>query len=146
MLVICVFHLQGLRFETCFCYKEYDLFGIKVRIKLTLVWKAVIWTEALVLTLHVIVCIDIWYTPVQGSLGLTVIVVLFINWTPLCVCVFVCALPNRFRVDVPELHTADIRSCCNTATGRRTIKCRRNFPLPQHDPSHRIRSQVVNTI
>jgi hypothetical protein len=40
-------------------------------------------------TLHVIVCIDIWYNPGQGSLGLTVIVVLFINCTPLCVCVCV---------------------------------------------------------
>ena len=97
------------------------------------------------LTLRVIVCIDIWYNSGEGSLGLTVIVVLFINCAPLCVCVFACALPNMFRDDVPELTTAVIGSCCNSATSRTTIKCRGDFPLPQQDQSHRIRSQVVNT-
>jgi len=100
------------------------------------------------LTLHVTVCIHIWYTPGEGSLGVTVIVVLFINCTPLvclCVCVFACALPNGFLDVVPELNTEVIGCCCNTGTGRKAIKCRRDSPLPQHDQSQRIRSQVVNT-
>jgi len=97
------------------------------------------------LTDPVIVCIDIWYNSGEGSLCLTVIVALFTNCALLCVCVFACALPNRFLDDVPELTTAVIGSCCNIATSRTNIKCRRYFPLPQQDQSHRIRSHVVNT-
>lgn len=73
------------------------------------------------------------------------IVVPFTNWTPLCVCLFVCVLPNRFLGDVPELNTAVIRDCCITATGRTTIKCQRDYNLPHRDQIHRIRPQVTNT-
>ena len=100
------------------------------------------------LTLHVIVCIDIWYTPGEGNLGLTVIVVLFINCIPLCVCVFVClcapSQPGSLMTFLNLIHQLSGAAVILLPAGR-LPSADGIFSLPQHDQSHRIRSQVVNT-